>query len=135
MALEQTCAIIKPGAVKAQHTGAIIELIERNGFQIVRMEKRALSRELAERFYHVHRERSFFSELVDDMTGGPVIAMILEKESAIADWRQLMGATNPAQATVGTLRRMFGTSIGHNATHGSDAAETFAHEKATLFPE
>lgn len=133
--MERTCAIIKPDAVKAHKAGAIIEIIELNKFTIARMEKITMSRKQAEAFYAIHKERPFFGELVDYMTSGPIVVMALEREDAIAQWRNLMGATNPANAAVGTLRAMFGTSIGNNATHGSDAPETAQRELGQLFPD
>lgn len=133
--MNKTCAIIKPDAITAKHSGNIISIIELNGFTIARMEKMHLSRAQAEAFYAVHNQRSFFGELVDYMISGPVIVMALEKEHAIQEWRDLMGATNPAQAAVGTIRKMFGTSIGSNATHGSDSAENAAQELTFFFPQ
>jgi nucleoside-diphosphate kinase len=132
---EKTFAMIKPDAVKAGNTGAIIEIIERNGFNIVRMEKMQLTKEKAQTFYAVHKERPFFGELVEFVTSGPVVVMALERENAIQAWRDLMGATDPKKAHVGTLRKMFGTSIGSNATHGSDAAETAQQELSLFFPD
>ncbi len=120
---ETTLAIIKPDAVKNKQIGAIIELIERNGFHIAGMRKMQLSRAEAEAFYAAHKARSFFGELVDYMVSGPVVVLSLSKESAIQEWRDLMGATDPAKAAPGTIRRMFGTSIGSNATHGSDSPQ------------
>ena len=133
--MEKTFAIIKPDAVQAGHAGLIIHLIELNKFVIRGMKKMQLTRAQAEAFYAVHKERPFFGELVDYMLSGPVIVMALEKENAIQEWRDLMGATNPAKAAPGTLRKMFGTSIGSNATHGSDAPETAAQEVKFFFPE
>lgn len=132
--MERTFAIIKPDAVSQGNTGLIIDSIERNGFTIVGMYKGTMTTEQAQTFYAVHKERPFFGELVAYMTSGPSVVMVLEKENAVADWRTLMGATNPAQAAVGTLRKMFGTSIGSNATHGSDALETAKQEIALFFP-
>lgn len=133
--MEKTFAIIKPDAVAAHHTGMIISLIELNKFTIKGMRKVHLTRAQAEEFYAVHKERSFFGELVEYMISGPVVVMALEKENAIQEWRDLMGATNPAKAAPGTIRKMFGTSIGNNATHGSDAPETAAVEVKFFFPE
>lgn len=133
--VEKTFAIIKPDAVAAHHTGKIIDLVEQNGFKILRLQKMLLSKKQAEAFYAIHKERSFFNELVTFMSSGPVVVMALEKENAIAAWRKLMGDTNPAKAEVGTIRKLFGTSIGENATHGSDAAETAAVELKFFFPE
>lgn len=131
--MESTFAIIKPDAVAAGNSGQIIAAIEENGFRIKAMKKIHLSRPQAEGFYHVHKERGFFGELVDFMTEGPVVCLILEKEGAIKAWRDLMGATNPADAPEGSLRKRFGTDIGRNATHGSDAPETAAYETAYFF--
>lgn len=133
--VEKTFAIIKPDAVAAKHIGAIIETIERNKFTILRMQRVELSRAQAEQFYAVHKERSFFDELVDYMISGPVVIMALAQENAIQNWRDLMGATNPEKAAPGTLRKMFGTSIGNNATHGSDSAETASQELSFFFPD
>jgi len=130
--LELTFAMIKPDAVRAKNSGKIIDLIEQNGFEIVRLQKGQLSKEMAEEFYGVHKERSFFPELVNFITSGPVIVMALEKENAVKEWRDLMGATDPVQAAPGTIRKLFGTNIGSNATHGSDAQET-AHMELSLF--
>lgn len=132
--IERTCAIIKPDATVAGRTGSIIELIELNKFVIARMEKKQLTRAQAEEFYAVHKERSFFGELVNYMISGPVVIMAIEADNAIAQWRDLMGATNPANAAVGTLRKMFGTNIGSNATHGSDSVENAQKELSLLFP-
>lgn len=132
--MERTFALIKPDAVKAGNTGKIIDRIEQEGFTILGMEKRVISHELAEEFYGVHRERPFFGELVEFITSGPVVAMVLEKPGAIGAWRDLMGATNPAEAAENTLRKLYGANIGNNATHGSDAAETAATEIGLFFP-
>jgi nucleoside-diphosphate kinase len=122
--VEITLGIIKPDAVQDGNSGIIISLIEKNGFTIKQMKKIHLAKAQAEEFYAVHKERPFFRELVTTMTEGPVIVMALERENAIAAWRELMGATNPAEANIGTLRKMFGREIGHNAVHGSDAPKT-----------
>lgn len=132
--MEKTLAIIKPDAIAALRAGDIISLIELNKFTIKQMVKMELSRSQAEAFYAVHKERPFYGELVSYMISGPVIVMALEKENAIQEWRDLMGATNPAKAAPGTIRRMFGTSIGSNATHGSDAPETAQMELKFFFP-
>ncbi|MBS1988163.1 nucleoside-diphosphate kinase [Candidatus Dependentiae bacterium] len=133
--METTFAIIKPDAVKAHFAGKIIDRIEQEGFEIVGMRKMNISREQAEHFYAVHKERPFFGELVSFMISGPVIVMALRKENAIMAWRDLMGATDPVKAAVGTMRRTFGANVGENATHGSDAPETAAQEVAFFFPE
>lgn len=126
--------MIKPDAVEAKNSGKIIDLIEQNGFNIVRMEKIILSPEIAEEFYAVHKERPFYGELVEFVTSGPVIAMALEKENAVQAWRDLMGATNPAQAAEGTVRKLYATSIGKNAAHGSDSVENAETELDLFFP-
>ena len=133
--MQKTFALIKPDAVAAGNTGAIISRIEKEGFTIAGMRKMKITRAQAEAFYGVHKARPFFGELVSFITSGPVVALALEKADAISAWRDLMGATNPAQAAEGTLRKEFGTSIGTNATHGSDAAETAQFELALFFPE
>lgn len=131
--MQRTFAIIKPDAVKAGHTGAIIARIENAGFRIAGMRLQHLSKREAEGFYAVHRERPFFGELTTFMSSGPAVLLALEAEGAIAKWRDLMGATDPAKADAGTLRKEFGTSIGNNATHGSDAPETAAFELGYFF--
>ncbi len=133
--MQKTFALIKPDAVAAGHTGAIISRIEKEGFTIVGMKKITISRNQAEIFYGVHKARPFFGELVTFITSGPVVALALQKSDAIGAWRDLMGATNPAQAADGSLRKEFGTSVGNNATHGSDAAETAQFELVLFFPE
>jgi nucleoside-diphosphate kinase len=130
-----TFAMIKPDAVRAGNTGAILTLIEKSGFEIVCMEKRTLSRATVEEFYAIHKARPFFGEMVDFVVSGPVVVLALKKEGAVAAWRELMGATNPAAATYGTVRKLYGTSIGSNAAHGSDAAETAAVELGLFFPD
>lgn len=132
--MEKTFGIIKPDAVSNGHTGAIIDRIEREGFTIVGMEKRQLGTAEVEQFYAVHNERPFFGDMVSFMTSGPVVLLALQKEGAIKAWRDLMGATNPAEAADNTLRKEFGTDIGANATHGSDAPETAAVELGQFFP-
>ncbi len=133
MAIEQTFAIVKPDATKAGFTGPIIAAIEENGFTIKCMKKVHLTKAQAEGFYAVHSARPFFGELTAFMSSGPCVVMILEKEGAIAAWRDLMGPTNPASAEAHTMRKRFGKSIGENATHGSDAPETAAFETAYFF--
>ena len=132
--MERTLAIIKPDAVAARHVGRIIQRIEEAGFQIRAMRLLHLTTREAEGFYAVHRERPFFGSLTQFMSEGPVVVMALEAPDAIKSWRTLMGATDPAKADSGTLRREFGKSIESNATHGSDAAETAAFELAYFFP-
>jgi nucleoside-diphosphate kinase len=132
--MELTFAIIKPDAVAAKFTGQIIQRIEDGGFQIRAMRMRRLSKAEAEGFYSVHRERPFFSSLTTFMSSGPVVVLALEAPDAIKKWRTLMGATDPAKADAGTLRKEFGRSIENNATHGSDAADTAAFELGYFFP-
>lgn len=131
--MEQTFAIIKPDAFAAGYAGRIISRLYAEGFTIVGLKKLYLSKVEAEGFYHVHRERPFFGELTDFMSSGPCLVMVLEAEGAIKKWRDLMGATNPAEAAEGTMRKEFGASIGENATHGSDAPETAAFEIPYFF--
>lgn len=133
--MERTFALIKPDAVQAKHSGKIIDIIEGNGFSIAFMKKLIISKKLAEQFYAVHKDRPFFPELITYITSGPVIALVLEKDNAIPQWRNLMGETDPKKAAPGTIRALFGTSIGSNATHGSDAQQTAAQEIALFFPE
>ncbi|MCS6804184.1 MAG: nucleoside-diphosphate kinase [Acidobacteriota bacterium] len=130
---EQTLAIIKPDAVAAHHIGEIIHRIEAEQFTIRAMKMVHLSKRQAEGFYAVHRHRPFFDSLTTFMSSGPCVVLLLERESAIAHWRQTMGATDPAQAEEGTLRKRFGSSIERNATHGSDAPDTAAFEIAYFF--
>ena len=131
--LEKTFAIIKPDAVAAKNTGKIIDRIEAEGFVIKGMKKVHLSKAVAEKFYFVHRDRPFYNDLTSFMSSGPCVVMCLEKENAIRAWRDLMGATNPAAAAEGTLRKQFGKNIDNNAVHGSDAPETAAEEVAFFF--
>jgi len=125
--------MIKPDAVENGHIGAILEKITAAGFKIVAMKYTQLSLRDAQEFYGVHRERPFFGELVEFMTRGPIVSAILEKENAVEDFRALIGATNPADAAEGTIRKMFATSIGENAVHGSDSDENAAIEGAFHF--
>jgi len=131
--MERTFAIIKPDAFAAGNGGKIISRIYQENFKIVGLKKLFLSKIEAEGFYAVHSERPFFDELTDFMSSGPCIVMVLEAEEAIKKWRDLMGATNPADADDGTLRKEFGSSVGENATHGSDAPDTAAFEIAYFF--
>jgi nucleoside-diphosphate kinase len=131
--MERTLAIIKPDALAAKHTGRIIQRIEDSGFQIRAMRMAHLTQKQAEGFYAVHRERPFFGSLTKFMSSGPVVLLALEAPDAIRKWRNLMGATDPAKADAGTLRKELGTSIENNATHGSDAPETAAFELGYFF--
>ncbi len=130
--IERTLAIVKPDAVRAHHTGKIIDKIEQENFTVIDLRKVQLDREQAEKFYEMHKDKKFFHQLVDYMTGGPVVVMILEKMNAIIDWRDLMGATDPAKAKEGSIRKLFGTDIGKNAVHGSDSPEA-AHREIRFF--
>lgn len=133
MAVERTLAIIKPDAVKRGLTGEIISRIHAAKFQIVAIKSVQLSKTEAQGFYAVHRERPFFGELVDFMSSGKCVVMALEAEGAIAKWRETMGATDPAKAAPGTIRKELGTSIQFNCTHGSDAPQTAAFEISYFF--
>ncbi|MBZ4643690.1 MAG: nucleoside-diphosphate kinase [Deferribacteres bacterium] len=133
--MEKTFAIIKPDAVAKGYTGKIIDRIESNGFKIVAMKKIHMTKKMAEGFYAVHKEKPFFNDLTNFMSSGPCVVMILEKDNAILDWRKLMGATNPANAEEGTLRKEFGANIDNNAVHGSDAPETAAQETRYFFAD
>lgn len=131
--MERTFGIIKPDAVAKGHAGAILAAIEETGFTLVGFKKTRLSTAQAQAFYEVHKARPFYNDLVKFMTEGPVVVMVLEKENAIADWRKLMGATNPEKADEGTLRKRFAENIERNAVHGSDAPETAAVEIPFFF--
>jgi nucleoside-diphosphate kinase len=131
--MEKTFAIIKPDAVAANQTGAILAEIQKAGFRIAGMKMKRLSQIEAENFYSVHKERPFYSSLVKFMTEGPVVVLALEAPDAIKKWRDTMGATNPANAAEGTIRKMFATSIERNCVHGSDAPETAAVEIPFFF--
>ena len=131
--MERTFAIIKPDAVAKGYTGQILAAIEETGFKIVGMKKKRLSTLEAQTFYEVHKERPFYNGLVTFMTEGPVVVLALERENAIAEWRKLMGATNPEKADAGTIRKRFAENIERNASHGSDAPETAAIEIPFFF--
>jgi len=133
MAIERTLAIIKPDAVGRGLTGEIIRRIHAAKFQILAIKSLRLTRAEAEGFYAVHRERPFFKDLTEFMSSGKVVAMVLEAENAITKWRDTMGATDPAKAAPGTIRKDLGTSIQNNCTHGSDAPQTAAFEIAYFF--
>ena len=130
---QRTFSIIKPDAVRKGSTAAILAMIEKAGFKIVSIKRMSISKAQAEGFYYVHAERGFFGELTDFMSSGVIYPMVLEKDNAIADLRKLMGATNPAQAEEGTIRKQFASSIGENAIHGSDAGDTAAFEIGYFF--
>jgi nucleoside-diphosphate kinase len=131
--MERTFAIIKPDAVAANQTGEILAHVQKAGFKVVGLKMKRLSQIEAENFYGVHRERPFFGSLVTFMTEGPAVVMVLEAADAIKKWRDTMGATNPANAAEGTIRKKFATSIERNCVHGSDAPETAAVEIPFFF--
>ena len=131
--MNRTFTMIKPDAVENGHTGAILEKITTAGFRIVALKKTQLSKADAETFYSVHNKRPFFGELVKFMTRGPIIAAILEKDNAVNDFRTLIGSTNPADAAEGTIRKLYATSMGENAVHGSDSDDNAAIEGAFHF--
>ena len=130
---QRTFSIIKPDAVRKGYAGAILAEIEKAGFKIIAVKKLSISKQQAEGFYHVHAQRPFFDSLTSFMSSGPIFPLVLEKENAIADLRKLMGATNPANAEEGTIRKNFAGSIEENAIHGSDAEETAAFEIGYFF--
>ena len=133
--MERTFAIIKPDAVERNITGKVLAKIEAAGFRIVGMKKIALSKAEAEGFYYVHKERPFFNDLCSFMSRSPVVVLALEKDNAIAAWRELMGATNPANAAEGTIRKEFGLGIEENTVHGSDSPESAAFEIPYFFSQ
>ncbi|GFO69067.1 nucleoside diphosphate kinase [Geomonas limicola] len=133
--MERTFAIIKPDAVERKVSGKVLAMIEEAGFNIVGMKKIHLSKCEAEGFYYVHKERPFFGDLCSFMSRSPVIVLALEKDNAIADWRSLMGATNPANADAGTIRKELGVSIEENTVHGSDSPESAAYEIPYFFSQ
>jgi nucleoside-diphosphate kinase len=133
MAVERTFSIIKPDATERNLTGAVNAIIEGAGLRIIAQKRVRITREQAETFYGVHRARPFFGELVEFMTSGPVVVQVLEGEGAIAKYRDVMGATDPAKAAAGTIRKVHAKSIGENSVHGSDAPETAANEIAQFF--
>ena len=133
MATNRTFTMLKPDAIEKGFTGAIIEKINAAGFRIVAMKQTQMSKNDARTFYDIHRDRPFFGDLVDYMTRGPIIAAILEKENAVEDFRSLIGATNPAEAADGTIRKAFASSISENAVHGSDSLENAKRELLLFF--
>lgn len=135
MAVQRTFSIIKPDATERNLTGAINAVIEKAGLRIIGQRRIQMTRAQAERFYAVHSARPFFGELVDFMISGPVVVQVLEAEDAITKYREVMGATNPADAADGTIRKLFAKSIGENSVHGSDSAENAALEIAQFFSE
>jgi nucleoside-diphosphate kinase len=132
---EHTFTMIKPGAVGAGNSGAIIKMIEEAGFYVMAVKKTKLSQEIARKFYAIHKERPFYQDLCNYMSSGPIIAMILSKDNAVADFRTLIGATDPSNAAPGTIRQLFATSIEANAIHGSDSDENAIIESGFFFSE
>ncbi|HXL99834.1 MAG TPA: nucleoside-diphosphate kinase [Rhizomicrobium sp.] len=135
MPVERTLSIIKPDATRRNHTGAIVDRFEKAGLRVIASRRMQLSTAQAEAFYNVHKARPFFKSLVEFMTSGPVVVQVLEGENAIAKNREVMGATDPAKAAAGTIRKDFAESIEANSVHGSDAPETAAHEIRFFFCE
>ena len=133
MAIERTFSILKPDATARNLTGAINAVIEKAGLRIVAQKRIRMSKAEAENFYGVHRERPFFGELVEFMTSAPVVVQVLQGDNAIAKYREIMGATDPAKAADGTIRKLYAKSVGENSVHGSDAADTAAKEIAQFF--
>ncbi len=133
MAIEQTLSIIKPDATQRNLTGEINAILENAGFQIIAQKRIRLSKKQAEQFYAVHQGKPFFNDLAEYMSSAPIVVQVLQKENAIADYRQIMGATNPENAAEGTIRRRFAESVQHNSVHGSDAPETAREEIAFFF--
>lgn len=132
---EKTLAIIKPDAVNNKHIGDIINMIEKHGFTIIRLQKMQLSADQGRIFYAQHKDKPFFEELVNFISSGPAVVMVLEKENAIKDWRELMGATDPLKALEGTIRKKYGASIGANAVHGSDSPKAAVFEIQQFYPD
>ena len=135
MGIERTFSIIKPDATLANKTGAINALIEESGLRIIAQRRIRMSKAQAQQFYAVHAERPFYDELVDFMTSGPFLVQVLEGENAIVKYREVMGATNPAEAADGTIRKLYAKSVGENSVHGSDAPETAAEEIPQFFSD
>lgn len=131
--MQRTFSIVKPDAVRKGHTGAVLAMIEGAGFRLIAIKRLSISKQQAAGFYAVHAQRPFFNSLTDFMSSGPIFVMVLEKENAIADLRKLMGATNPANAEEGTIRKKFADSIEENTIHGSDGEDTAAFEIGYFF--
>jgi nucleoside-diphosphate kinase len=134
MSVERTLSIIKPDAVEKKKAGHILALLEDAGFKVLACKRMHLTRPVAEGFYAVHKARPFFGELVEFMTRSPVFVAVLEREDAVAQYRKVMGATDPAKADAGTIRKLYGANVGENAVHGSDSAENAKTEIAYFFP-
>ncbi|MDI6699418.1 MAG: nucleoside-diphosphate kinase [Candidatus Saccharicenans sp.] len=130
---EKTLAIIKPDAIKKKVAGKIIQRIEDEGFEILGLKMLRLTKDEAKKFYYVHKDKPFYESLTDFMSSGPVVVLLLEKDNAIKHWREVMGATDPAQAKPGTLRRLYGFSVERNAVHGSDGPQTAEYEIGFFF--
>ena len=135
MSLERTLCIIKPDAVEKKKAGAFLALLEERGFNLVAIKKLHLSRSVAEGFYAVHKARPFFAELVSFMIRNPVVIAVLERDNAVAEYRNVMGATDPAKADAGTIRKLYGGNVGENAVHGSDSLDNAKNEIAFFFSE
>ncbi len=133
MSFERTLCMIKPDAVEKKKTGAILSILEERGFSILALRRAHLTRSVAEGFYAVHRARPFFGELVQFMTRSPVVIAVLERENAVAEYRGVMGATDPAKAENGTIRKLYGANVGENAVHGSDSLENAKIEISYFF--
>lgn len=133
--MENTLAIIKPDAVERNLIGKILERVESNGFRVVAMKRAQLSKPVAEGFYHVHKDRPFFNDLTTSMSTGPVVLLVLERQEAISQWRQLMGATNPKDAEPGTIRKDFAIDLEKNSAHGSDSPESARFEISYFFSQ
>jgi nucleoside-diphosphate kinase len=133
MATERTLCIIKPDAVEKKKTGAILALLEENGFNVLALKRMQMSKQVAEGFYAVHKARPFFGELVTFMTRSPVVIAVLERDDAVAKYRGVMGATDPAKADAGTIRKLYGSNVGENAVHGSDSLDNAKIEIAYFF--
>lgn len=133
--MERTLCIIKPDAVRNHNIGNIVARIEAAGFRILGMKQVTISTAVAGEFYAVHKARPFYGELVDFMSSGPIVPIALEKDNAVAAWRELIGATNPADAAEGTIRKLYATSVGENAVHGSDSVENGIREISFFFGE
>jgi nucleoside-diphosphate kinase len=133
MAVERTFCIIKPDAVEKKKVGAILALLEESGFSVLALKRTHLTKAVAEGFYAVHKARGFFAELVEFMTRSPVVVAVLERDNAVAQYRTVMGATDPAKADAGTIRKLYGANVGENACHGSDSLENAQIEIAYFF--
>jgi nucleoside-diphosphate kinase len=134
MSKERTLCIVKPDAVEANKAGAILALLEERGFTLLAIKRTHLPRQVAEAFYDIHKARPFFGELVQFMTRSPVVIAVLERDNAVAEYRTVMGATDPKKADAGTIRKLYGSNVGENAVHGSDSLDNAKNEIAFFFP-